>query len=1230
MNHFETSHALAQITDTGLFERIATAVLREAFPNLYGNLTHPGTNIDGKTVKAPVDNISFVLDADPPRMVMVHHTSGSRETLREKWLHDPSTVKPRKGGQPTGPAGDVIKSMKIVELERRRNPKLCVTLALTTNKEPPEDLTRDVAAEAKKYDITIDLWAGSRIAHHLDCHPNGQWLRRNFLGIRQQLLSKQLLHEISQESIKSLPLMVPEESLISREIDLLLVDRVPRPIAFLLGESGLGKTVACFKYLKTHIETGGFGIVLTHDTLANNRTLEQALDSELRQFYSDLEPDAGIKALAFCTPENPLHIIIEDVNRSDQPAILLERLATWGRTNEKGNSERVFPWRLLCPLWQKTLAGTSDASKRKIETLSVSIPPFLELEARTAIQLNAKRANIPISPFEANSFATELGNDPLLIGLFDFSGQTNPQQVISNYIGNSLRRLACIPDAFSLTDYRTTLNSLGHAILLYRRIEPTWQEIQEWLKDKPNELKAIRQIFKNGEIVRLIEINEIEQVMFRHDRVRNYILSDAVRNLLLANQIDDTTLSEPFFSDIYGFALADVDTPTETAMRLGKLNPIALFYALKVFRNPSAPVHRAVLSEIDKWVDKPENHGRSHRTQRWTALHILAETDSPYVLSISSRFKEKNGSTLQARFRNGDIKAGIQLCLDVEPGVTTPWRDSLIIHAKIRFEGMLIEQLDKLLKIPNLSGNFKIGALRLAGHLADPILENAIRACWTSDTGRTDRLADYLWAAAQCCGDNPDKLLEPVCEAWADLPSEVPQQNRPSPREELAADHISWAFRKGLPSSALQFFIKRAELEDLRWPITYMLRGMDHPVAVEFIAREMANQSRQIAGSDSPNFYTRIFRDEWEQSQGERGHPMSLSSRKRLQELWENPDHDNHLRRQAFLLWDTNSATGDIELLQQAANSVQFNDDVLRARLKRGDTGAIPLLVDKLESDEYGVWWQLGRHIWSDVLTHTLDKHFQKRGVTLPRTWGTYHKTDWITAELVLRLNHLESEKLLTKHWEHLRYSSRFVVAALYIATPSSRALAHEVIISCPDPKEILTHINLRFGIKTIGHPGVTRKEQIEGLTPYLDYLDPSDIHHLWELCNERKWFDFRRIYLDNRLEGQWLENAQLDESRCFAYLDKECNENKIYNIDFWIDRKLKQGLQPTQIFQLLEKWLHKHRTLIALEAVATALIHVGKRTDLELLCMEGIEPAQCATDIFRDTSYAISQRSLL
>ena len=96
-----TIRKLSEMTDEAAFERLATAILRDARLE-YASLLHPGVNIEDKTVKSPVDGIGFVPGAKPSHMIAAHHTTSIRDGLRKKWLHNPSSVTPRKGGAANG------------------------------------------------------------------------------------------------------------------------------------------------------------------------------------------------------------------------------------------------------------------------------------------------------------------------------------------------------------------------------------------------------------------------------------------------------------------------------------------------------------------------------------------------------------------------------------------------------------------------------------------------------------------------------------------------------------------------------------------------------------------------------------------------------------------------------------------------------------------------------------------------------------------------------------------------------------------------------------------------------------------------------------------------------------------------------------------------------------------------------------------------------------------------
>lgn len=188
-----TIQALAAITDEGLFERIATAVLR-LVPD-YEGIAHTGINADGKTRKSPVDGLRFIGEGSS-RLIMAHHTITASDGLDRKWLLDPATVTRRKGSKSPPPPGDVIKSIEIVKAERRQASQLAATLILATNQEPDEALIRKAVAAGRATGMTVDIWTRSRIAAKLDLDPRGQFIRRKLLGIEAELLSRPLLEEL--------------------------------------------------------------------------------------------------------------------------------------------------------------------------------------------------------------------------------------------------------------------------------------------------------------------------------------------------------------------------------------------------------------------------------------------------------------------------------------------------------------------------------------------------------------------------------------------------------------------------------------------------------------------------------------------------------------------------------------------------------------------------------------------------------------------------------------------------------------------------------------------------------------------------------------------------------------------------------------------------------------------------------------------------------------------------
>ncbi|WP_295456529.1 hypothetical protein [uncultured Thiodictyon sp.] len=1226
MNPARTALALAGITDEGLFECLATAILRAANPR-FDSLAHTGVNAAGKAIRSPLDGICFVPDADPPHMIAVHHTITARGDLEKKWLHDPAKVKPRNGSRPTAPPGDLIKTAELAAEERIRTPNLRVTLVLTTNEEPGEALVRSVEAAGRERRLEIDLWGRSRLTHFLDNQPTGHWLRRDFLGIEQEQLSRELLRELC---IKSLEVHSPPDNpaaWVPRALDATLNASHHRNLTFLVAGSGLGKSVACYRRLKAYVESGGFGIFLPHEVVDSAITIDQAVTSALRQLHPSLAA-IGVSAISLCSPEQPLLLVVEDINRSGQTTRLLARIAGWTPASTGKKTSGLSSWRLVCPLWPEIIASLGDQARKRIDPLIVVAGTFTASEGRDAVLARAQLEGRELSQLSATDTASALGHDPLFIALHDQETAPNPHQVIGQFVEGCLSRTAAEGRDHPAADYRSALRLLAGGMLTRRQIEVGWREISRWSALQGEPLHLLSRLAHQGELLRFAGWSDDQRLLFRHDRVRDWLLADAAAELDHRDLLTNDLISDPFFAEVMGAALVWGRPGPTFLSRIATLNPLGLVHALRLFGEASGLEKQAVLQAIDHWLDEPATHEKSNQHLRWEALDMLSETDSPEVPRIVRKFRDKTSSGQLARLRNCDISGGIELGTGLIPGIRYPLRDAQIEHAKLHHGRTLVALLNEHLCRPDLSASERVGALRLTIHIGNPSLASAIETCWTGDGARCHHLADYLWSFSECCGDDPDRYLGPVCDAWAALPDKSEKEHSLSPRSALLAFEFRWALEKTPPVAAIHYFIRRGAQDELSGPITEMLSHIDDPEALSFVAEQSAAIARQLEGTDSIFLFPMILGTQWKRAQEERGRGMSKASRDRLLTLWNDEANDKHLRAQAFALWAATQASDDVDILRSATLSNDIADFILQARLRRRDQQAIPAMIEKLAGDDRGRWWQYGRYIWSAELNDTLDVFLDSRRTLVTGIWNEYHESDWITHELIRQLPKAEAERLLLKHWDHLRLTHLFVQTALYVSTPALLKLAGAAINDCPEPNKLMEHLGYSFGFHMKGHPGLTDEAQVRAIGPYLHLLTRNDLLALWDTCNDRGWFAIRRELLDGWLQPVLLRNKS-DHDQAATELDKMIGETGQHKIRYWIDNFLKRDVSWKTILSTMIAWLDQRHSLEALQIVTAAIMYRGTREDLEVLrTFEGM-PGPAARELIADTAFAVRRRSL-
>lgn len=1221
-DHSRTFRELAKITDPGLFERFATSVLRLGSPELYSNLTHPGMNPEGKTVKSPVDGLSFVPNSDPFHMVIAHHSTVEKDDLRNKWLLDPENVKTKKASSSPTP-GDVIKAIELFEKFKQNHPDAKATLALTTNREPDHLLHSDVVSFGKNNSISIDIWSASRIADILDNTPKGQWLRKEYLEIEQQLLSEESLHVISRKSLNKLNYTTSDDVLIDRDIDSALSYDLS-PLTFLAGESGMGKTTIAYKYLCKHVYGGGFALVFNAGQLAEKCSIEKAIHDELNNHFPGLEEGSEKSVLDLCLPESPLLILVEDINRNDQTRKIIENLLSW--VPETKTEERVrSSWKVLCPIWPEYLEYLPSQTRDRSLYATLLIKRYTQEEASSAIVRKGKYINRKVTQFEANRIAEELGNDPLLINLFDLENIATPPDIIDNFVKKELAVLSLENRNITKSDYESVISQLAQKMLSHRRLEPTWEEVKIWFSNESSQLSRLSEIVRQGTVLSLMESGSQEVVKFRHERVRSIILSLGLRDMLISERVDSEVFSDPFYAEEIGKAIADIEVRDRILEFVKLNNPLSLFYALKKIVVKQEDLLLEIVSCIKDFLSSEIGQSASNFSLRHQALRLLEDIESPCVAEIVNLFKERSYSYYFALFANGSLSAGIQICLILEPGVNAPWRDLKIDFIKNKYKGKLTNSLIGYLLRDDLHHQQRQGALRLAGHLADENLSSAILHSWKNDTNRLDILDDYLFAAAKCCGSNPKEILELICAEWATISDKPAREGDYSPRQEISVHGLDWAFSRSISEPALLYFIERAQEEDLHWPITVMISHIDHPRAIIHLVRKFAEYNKnKEEGSYWP--FISITHDRWSRGQ-EEGRPMSDLSRVELLKIWSDPKNDYHLRAQALYMWSATKKENDQLYLRNSEFKIGIEDDILRVRAFYHDTLVIPEFITKLETDRSDNWWRLAKYIPSNEYIRLLEDYF---GVIGRSGGDRISNMDHAVSDLMMRLDPGTIGSLLLKYWEDLKNSSLYIQTALYNSTPDLLKLVEIAVKEHNDPNKLFEHITMQWGIGVGGAPGVKNEKQLLVLVPYLSYLGSFQLSRLWDLCNRNGWFKFRREHVDELVKSDKERKLYyLDEDDIRSVLDRKLKFGTHYYVDDFTESYLKANASQQVLLSVAKEWLEERKSMEAFNLIAQIIIAIGRRRDLEILKFENYEQSESAVQIFEDTKFALYRRTL-
>ncbi|MBW4547079.1 MAG: ATP-binding protein [Symplocastrum torsivum CPER-KK1] len=1237
----KTAEELEKITDRAKFELLVTSVLRKDNRD-YAAIIHTGINAQGETIRSPLDGFCRVPESVPPRFIVVEHTTTDRDGLEKKWLYDHSTAKSTNVSESKD--GDLLKAGREAQKVRKDFPDAKFTVILTTNQHLSKgvELLNKVYKKAAELGVDVDIWEQSRLVDFLDSTPEGHWLRKEHLHIEAQMLSESLLGRLCEQSLANYEkqFLTSPNSWVYREIESQIEKGTHTntyTIQLLIGESGSGKSAAAYQILKKHLGSGGYGLWVSDEWLRECTSLETAIDRVLRDLYPSLLPDAGRVALRIIPEGSRLLLIVDDVNRANNPTRQVENLVNWSKPKQSEPSDlpsSFSPYFVICPVWSQILGSISRDLNETAWVNNVFISSMTSAEGMVAVQTTTSDAGMEITNTEAISLATSLGNDPILIGLFaSLLSSTQPcelnsltENVVERFIKTAIKQVSSSPGTLLEIEYRDALSSLATFMLKNRRLFPKWKEIRNWFRESPDELTALRELTRHEKLCRL---TPEKKFIFRHDRIQQTLLVESMIEILTDTNLDLDILYEPFYAEIIGRAIARSPQSKVFLRELRNQLPLALVEATRCFGTPTTDYHQAIIEEVKEWANSSATTGSVPESVLDAICWSLRETNSSAVLEITKKFPAYR-PVLLARLRNGCTVSGVRYCIYEKnryyfvPSCKDSLREQILEQAKHHHKEKLLIELRQILKSYDATDELRDGALTLAGFLGFPELEDDIETCWQLATDKTFVLPAAIWAVIQCCSTEFKKLLDPLVTYWAGLSDE----------KDLYGI-FCWTLVYGLNDEVINYFIAQCNVhKSLHWSIAniFLPIAIEHPDVLEWLLKTVADIQRVETDSDELSHWAHIFASLWVRIRSANSNRQKLSqtSMERLRILWQSLESEDFLKQKAFDLWIESADNNQLQDLKAVQSNSTFFYKALEKRIELGDQTVVKEILPLIAM--HTCWLQFAHQVWCDEVMTAAESYLESFKDNIPTDFsGGWLDEHYTLSNLLTLIPLKDAEMLLEKYWAYLGYSPPFIQAALYIGTSRCINLATFSINRCLGHVSVFKGISVTFGCSIHKKKDYLTVQHLERLVPYLNYLDECELWLLEQICQQLGVPEWGQKYLATKLNESHRKEYYPSNDDLLQELDElAAKENGVWRVTNWLDKFEKRHVSKSRALTIVDCWLAFNPTVKGLQIAAACIQSVGTRKDLSILDQYTIEgsPNEIAK-IKESTRFAVYRGAL-
>ena len=680
-------------------------------------------------------------------------------------------------------------------------------------------------------------------------------------------------------------------------------------------------------------------------------------------------------------------------------------------------------------------------------------------------------------------------------------------------------------------------------------------------------------------------------MIFKHDRLLNYLQVKALANLIISNEDIDIILSEPYYAEIIGQAILKIPYNEEILLKLYKMNILSLFESIKHFETNSSSFKDEITKLVLTWSENKKNFDLESVLE--SICQSLIEIDSEMVIKITENIP-KNHLTLLARLRNGCVLSKIEYCTshrEFEPSSNFLLRDLIIEQAKVSHGDKIREELIKLLVSDQLNDNQRVGALILIGFFQFDECEEEIICCWNLSENKEHVLNAALWAGLNCFRQNIEFYFDPLITFWNALPDAGEQDWYPL-KNRIASDlRLAFGYKTRLDTTIINFLAHICDCKKfLIRNIQHILSYIDNPEAVEFTVNRYAENSRSNL----------TFTDPWNTKIFDYAHKLSKESRIRLRSLWEGSCNDK-IKKAAFKLWATNVEQSELDLLRQISYDSPLFCHAIFKRAELGDRSVVREYVSLLHSDSY-LFYE-AQNIWCNEIMEVARNYLSSFKDSIPSDFsGGYENIHYDLYHLLLFIPENDDETLLTDYWGHLKYRPNFIQAALYVGTPKCLKFADLAIKEYPQNIHLFRFVTHTFEANIMGHRTTFTEKKINNLLPYLSLFKYDEISHLARECERNNLQLWARNHLYELLSDKDKKFYFPTDDDLVAELKTESKKEHIldYIEVVWIKRFEERNDPKRRIFKIIEMLLEFEPTLNNLLIAALCIKVKGNRADIK------------------------------